>query len=89
MHTMPNREHKLMSNPVSVNDGLRQADSRTWRILGITAIATVAIVAAINLFVPKEKVDWPDSPRTASPQAEPAEPRTYDVVPRRQPKPSQ
>lgn len=87
MNTMSNREHKLMSNPVSVNDGLRQADSKTWKILGMTAVATLVIVVAINLFLPKEKVKWPDSPRPETGQVD--EPRTYDVVPRRQTKPSQ
>ena len=86
---MSNRDHKLLSNPVSVNDGLRQADAKTWKILALTAVATVVIVAAINLFLPKEKVKWPESPRAPAPQAGPAEPRTYDVVPRRQPKPSE
>lgn len=86
MHTMSNGEHKLISNPVSVNNGLKHADAKTWKILGLTAVATLVIVAAINLFVPKEKVDWPDSPRPATVQSEP---KTYDVVPRRQPQPSQ
>ncbi|MFN9162819.1 MAG: hypothetical protein ACK6DM_08970 [Alphaproteobacteria bacterium] len=83
---MSNREHKLISNPVSVNDGLKQADAKTWKILGLTAVATLVIVVAINLFLPREKVDWPDSPRPAAAQPEP---KTYDVVPRRQPKPSE
>lgn len=83
---MSNGEHKLISNPVSVNNGLKHADAKTWKILGLTAVATLVIVAAINLFVPKEKVDWPDSPRPAAAQPEP---KTYDVVPRRQPQPSQ
>ncbi len=86
---MSNQEHKLMSTPVSVNEGLRRGDSRTWRLLGLTAVAALVIVVAINLFLPKPKVKWPESPRSVPATAAPEQPRTYDVVPRRQPKPSE
>jgi hypothetical protein len=82
---MAQHEHKLFTTPVSVNDGFKRADSKTWAILGITAVAALVIVGLIALFVEKPKVRWPSSP--AQPQAAPAsqpepdEPRTYDVAP--------
>jgi hypothetical protein len=81
---MAQDEHKLMSTPVSVSDGLKRSDSRTWFVLMMAAAVAVAIVAAINLFVEKPKVRWPTSPTQAPPPAAaPAsdEPRTYDVAP--------
>lgn len=76
---MADRDHKLMSTPVSVNDGMKRADGWTWKVLGISCIATLLIVLGINLFVPKSKIDWPDS--TKKPAAAPVEPKTYDVAP--------
>lgn len=83
--TMAQDDHKLMSTPVSVSDGLKRADSRTWFVLMLAGAAAVAIVVAVNLFVEKPKVRWPTSPTQAPPPAAaPAsddEPRTYDVAP--------
>lgn len=81
---MAQDEHKLMSTPVSVSDGLKRSDSRTWFVLMVAAAVAVAIVAAVNLFVEKPKISWPSSPTQATPPAAaPAsdEPRTYDVAP--------
>lgn len=86
---MSNNDHKLISTPVSVNEGLRRGDAKTWRLLGLTAVAALVIVVAINLFLPKPKVKWPESPRTVPAVAGPQEPRTYDVVPRRRPTPEE
>ncbi len=79
---MADRDHKLISTPVSVNDGFKRADSRTWFVLLITAAVAVVVVVIIQLAVEKPKVSWPDSPKQA-PAAAPAseEPRTYDVAP--------
>lgn len=77
---MSQRDHKMISTPVSVSDGFRRADSRTWSVLLIGAAVAIAIVVLINLFVEKPRVRWPSSP---TPAAAPAseEPRTYDVAP--------
>jgi hypothetical protein len=88
---MAQQDHKLMSTPVSVNDGFKRADARTWFVLMIAAVVAVVIVVAINLFVEKPRLRWPSSPTQAPPPAAaPAndEPRTYDVAPREAPPPS-
>lgn len=82
---MAQNEHKLFTTPVSVNDGFKRSDGKTWATLGIVAIAALLVVLLINVFVDKPKVRWPSS---TAPQAAPAmpaeadEPRTYDVAPR-------
>jgi hypothetical protein len=81
---MANRDHKLFTTPVSVNDGFKRADGKSWAILGLAALAAVVIVVLISLFVEKPRVKWPSSPAQplAQPQPAPAdEPRTYDVAP--------
>jgi hypothetical protein len=81
---MAEQDHKLMSTPVSVNDGFKRADARTWFVLLIAGAVAVAIVVLINLFVEKPKLRWPSSPTQAPPPAAaPAsdEPRSYDVAP--------
>ncbi|MEQ1752947.1 MAG: hypothetical protein ABL973_02310 [Micropepsaceae bacterium] len=92
---MAQQEHKLMSTPVSVNDGLKRSDQRTWAILGGCVVFAGVVVLAINLFVPKQKIRWPSSP--SAPQAatgnagdtgDTDEPRTYDVAPPRRPQKS-
>ncbi len=65
-----------MSTPVSVNDGLKRADGKTWAVLGGAAVVAIVIVAAVALFVPKPEVKWPDSPKPAS-----DEPNAYEVAP--------
>lgn len=79
---MAPNDHKLFTTPVSVNDGFKRSDGRTWSVLGIVALVAIAAVVVINLFVEKRSVRWPTSP---APQAAPApaseEPRTYDVAP--------
>jgi hypothetical protein len=83
---MARDEHKLFTTPVSVNDGFKRSDGKTWATLGILAVAAVLIVVLINLLIEKPKVRWPTSP--AAPQAAPSapvapeEPKTYDVAPR-------
>lgn len=79
---MADKDHKLMSTPVSVNDGFKRADAQTWFVLLIAAAVAVAIVLVIQFTVAKPKVQWPTSPAQA-PAAAPApeEPRTYDVAP--------
>jgi len=92
---MSNNEHRLMSTPVSVNDGLKRSDGRTWLVLGGCVIVAVVVVTAINLFVPKQKIHWPTSPvaQPARPAASDgttggaAEPKTYDVAPPSRPHP--
>lgn len=73
---MAQDEHRLMSTPVSVNDGLKRADGKTWAVLGGAAVVAIVIVAAVALFVPKPEVKWPDSPKPAS-----DEPNAYEVAP--------
>ena len=75
------KDHKLMSTPVSVNDGMKRSDGRTWKILGISAVVAGLVVAGINLFLPKPKIAWPDSKPAPIPAAPSDEPRTYDVAP--------
>ena len=84
---MANHEHKLFTTPVSVNDGFKRADGKSWAILGIAALLAIVIVTLISFFVEQPAVKWPRSP--AQPAAQPAqapaeptdEPRTYDVAP--------
>ena len=84
---MTQHEHKLMSTPVSVNDGLKRADQRTWAILGACVVFAGIVVLAINLFLPKPKIKWPSSPTAATqaqssaPDAAEDGPKTYDVAP--------
>jgi hypothetical protein len=79
---MAEKDHKLISTPVSVNDGFKRADAQTWFVLLIVAAVAVVIVLIIEFTVEKPKVRWPASP-TQAPAAAPAseEPRTYDVAP--------
>lgn len=79
---MAQNEHKLFTTPVSVNDGFKRADGKTWATLGILAVAAIVIVVLINLFVEKPNVRWPSSPVPQAAPAKPDEPRTYDVAPR-------
>jgi hypothetical protein len=81
---MAQRDHKLFTTPVSVNDGLKRSDGKTWATLGIVAVVALVIVALINLFVEKPAVRWPTSPAVPTAQTVPEkrdEPRTYDVAP--------
>ncbi|NOT41065.1 MAG: hypothetical protein HOP13_11285 [Alphaproteobacteria bacterium] len=80
---MAQNEHKLFTTPVSVNDGFKRSDGKTWAVLGIVALVAIATVVLINLFVEKPKVRWPRSPvpQSAPPESVPVEPRTYDVAP--------
>jgi hypothetical protein len=80
---MAQHEHKLFTTPVSMNDGFKRSDSKTWATLGIVALVAIAIVVLINILFEKPKVRWPQSPQQPR-QAAPAatdEPRTYDVAP--------
>ena len=82
---MAQNEHKLFTTPVSVNDGFKRSDGKTWATLGIVAVAAVLIVVLINVFVEKPNVRWPSSPAPqtvpAADSAEQGEPKTYDVAP--------
>lgn len=79
---MTDQDHKLFSTPVSVADGMKRADGRTWLILGILALAAIGIVVLIETFTEKPKLKWPQSPQPpAREQSAPEEPRTYDVAP--------
>jgi hypothetical protein len=84
--SMAQDDHKLFVTPVSVSDGFKRGDGRTWFILMIGAAVAVVIVLLVNFLVEKPNVRWPSSP--AQPQQpaaqEPAsndEPRTYEVAP--------
>lgn len=80
---MTQQDHKLMSTPVSVADGMKRADGRTWFVLLIAAAVAIAVVVLINLFVEKPKIRWPSSAPQAQPAAAPAddEPKTYEIAP--------
>lgn len=70
-------DHKLISTPVSVADGMKRGDRRTWKVLLIAALFAVGFVFLINLLYEKsEPVQWPTPAPAAS-----DEPRTYDVAP--------
>ena len=70
-------DHKLFSNPVSVDDAFKRADGRTWIVLSIAAVAAIVLVVAINLFTDKPPpVRWPTVGPTGS-----GEPKVYDVAP--------
>lgn len=76
------KDHKLISTPVSVSDGFKRADGRTWSWLLIVGAVAVAIVFAINFFVEKPApVTWPTTgqPQQSAPAGD--EERTYDVAP--------
>lgn len=77
---MAQKDHKLISTPVSVNDGFKRADAKTWFVLLIGAAVAVVIVVIIQLAVDKPaKTRWPTQAPAAAPASE--EPRTYDVAP--------
>lgn len=82
---MAKGDHKLISTPVSVSDGFKRADGRTWSWLLIVGAAAIAIVFAINFFIEKPApVKWPTTgPQAVQPQPAPAddEDRTYEVAP--------
>jgi hypothetical protein len=81
---MAQKDHKLISTPVSVNDGFKRADAQTWFVLLIAAAVAVVIVLIIEFTVEKPSVRWPQSPtQTPAPAAAPSsdEPRAYDVAP--------
>lgn len=80
---MTQQEHKLISTPVSVADGMKRGDGRTWFVLLIAAAVAIAVVVLINLFVEKPNIRWPSSAPQAQPAAAPAddEPKTYEVAP--------
>jgi len=72
-------DHKLISTPVSVADGLKRGDKRTWLTLLVAGAVAVVIVIAVNLFVEKPApVRWPAA-KPAGAGAD--EPRTYEVAP--------
>jgi hypothetical protein len=79
--SMAQNEHKLFTTPVSVNDGFKRSDGKTWGVLGFFAVVAIVIVLLINLFVEKPKVRWPSSPVPQAAPAKPDEPRIYDVAP--------
>lgn len=79
---MAQKDHKLISTPVSVNDGFKRADAQTWFVLLIAAAVAVVVVIIIQLTVEKPDVRWPDSAKQAPASAPVSdEPRTYDVAP--------
>lgn len=82
---MAQHDHKLFTTPVSVNDGFKRADGKTWAILGVATVAAIVIVTLISFFVEKPGVKWPSSPTQPAAQPVPVppgeEPRTYDVAP--------
>jgi hypothetical protein len=76
---MTQGDHRLISTPVSVADGMKRGDSKTWGVLLVAGAAAVGIVFLINAFVEKPaRVRWPSSP-VAGEQSK--EPRTFDVAP--------
>ena len=81
---MAQHEHKLFTTPVSMNDGFKRSDSKTWGVLGVLLLTAIAVVVLINLFFDKPKLRWPSSPaqQAAPPAPQQDEPRTYDVAPR-------
>ena len=87
--SMSDDRPKFISTPVSVGDGLKHADGRTWAVLGAAAVVAILFVTLLALFTEKPNVRWPQSPqpqpRTAPAEA-PAgdtgdEPKTYEVAP--------
>ena len=79
-------DHKLISTPVSVADGMKRGDSKTWRVLLVTGFVAVVVVLLFNVFVEKgPPVKWPTVTAPVSsgqaPPSAPAEPRSYDVAP--------
>ena len=77
---MSDHDHKMMSTPVSIGDGFRRADGKTWRALMIAAAVAIGVVVLIDAFVEKPNVRWPSSPTQIQTPAD-EEPRTYDVAP--------
>lgn len=74
-------DHRLFTTPVSVADGLKRSDSKTWSVLLIAAALGVGLVLLFNAFVEKpEKIKWPTvvAPKTGEPSKEP---RSFDVAP--------
>ena len=78
---MAQDEHRMFTTPVSVADGLKRSDGKTWSVLLIAAAIGIAIAFAVEVFVEKPApIKWPTGPKPVA--AEPSnEPRTFDVAP--------
>lgn len=78
---MAQNDHRMFTTPVSVADGLKRGDGKTWSVLLIAAAIGMALAFAVEAFVEKPApIKWPTGPRPTA--AEPSkEPRTFDVAP--------
>lgn len=77
---MAQDDHRMFSTPVSVADGLKRSDSKTWSVLLISAAVAIGVVVLVNVFVEKPApIEWPTGPKQAAEQSK--EPRTFDVAP--------
>ncbi len=77
---MAQNDHRLFSTPVSVADGLKRSDGKTWSVLLISAAVAIGLVILVNVFVEKPApIKWPTGPKPAVEQSN--EPRTFDVAP--------
>jgi hypothetical protein len=77
---MAQNDHRMFTTPVSVADGLKRGDNKTWSVLLIAAALAIVLVLLVNAFVEKpEKINWPTGPKPAVEQSN--EPRTFDVAP--------
>lgn len=77
-------DHKLISTPVSVADGMKRGDSKTWRVLLLAGFVGVVVALFFNAFVEKgPPVKWPTvtAPSGQKTTGGRAEPRSYDVAP--------
>jgi hypothetical protein len=86
---MDNNPDHLFVTPVSVADGLKRGDGKTWAVLLITGAIGVVLVLLFNVIFEKTPVQWSAAPvqETAGQNpveqkpTEQAEPRAFDVAP--------
>ena len=77
---MAQDDHRMFTTPVSVADGLKRSDGKTWSVLLIAAAIGIAIAFAVEVFVEKPApIKWPTGPKPTAEQSK--DPRTFDVAP--------
>ena len=78
---MAQDDHRMFTTPVSVADGLKRSDGKTWSVLLIAAALAIGLVFLVDALVEKPApIKWPTGPKPSA--AEPSkEPRTFDVAP--------
>jgi hypothetical protein len=69
-----NNPDRLFVTPVSLADGLKRADSKTWPIILTSAAVAIVLVLVLNLFIERKPLQWGGGqPPAAETKAAPAD----------------